>query len=270
MLVYPPSVFGRSYQQTARGGVTLTSGAAHTMGSYATLIDPVSFAVYGVLISVWGIAVSAAAQPALMDIAIAPTGGGNEQIVIPFLDVGSAEAATGEGSVTYFFPLYIPPGKALRARFQSITASDVCQVVAHVFSHPPHGFSMAPQQYNQYGANAAASRGAAVTSGSGSFGTEVDVTAGAGTTRDHKLFSVGIDYGTNTGITAGRYRVRLARDTGAANIIGIWEFDCSSGEDNAGPFPGFPVCCHVPSGSLLYIDIEGAASEAMSAMVYAA
>lgn len=272
-LVFPASGFGRSYQQTAKGGVTVTANAsAHTMGSYATLIDPLSYDCFGLFVNVSAIFTATTNTSALLDIAVAPTGGGSEDVVIPYLDVGAATSLSAGGK-SWFFPLYVPAGKAIRSRFQSTVAGgDTALVVAHAFELPPHGFAEdAPQQWEQYGANAAASRGAAVTSGSGTYGTEADVTAGVGTTRAHRWFHVGIDFGTNTAVSAGRYRVRLARDTGATDIIGVWEFSVpTTSEDLAGPFPDFPVCCPVASGSLLYVDINGAAAEAMSAIVYAA
>jgi hypothetical protein len=225
-----------------------------------------------VFLIVVGVNASAADTRQLMNIGIAPTGGGNEQIVIPFLDTGHATAGTsnaGPGK-TYFFPLHIPAGKALRAQVQGFIASDTAVVIAHAYEHPPYGFAEgAIEEWTQYGADSANSRGTAVTSGSAAFGTEAQITAS--TARNHNWFHVGIDYGTNVSITSGRYRVRLARDTGATDIIGVWEFSAtSSSEDISGPNPSLPVNYPLPAGSTLYVDIDGAAAEAMSAIVYAA
>lgn len=268
-VVFPPSGFGRPYQQTAKAGVTLTSSAtAHTMGAWATLIDPLDYDLFGVWLWVTDVSVAATDTRMLADIGVAPTGGGSEQVVVPFLDLGAAEAGVDAVGKGWFFPLYVPKGKAVRARIQSLIVSDTAAVVAHFFELPPHGFAEdAPQEWTQYGADAATSRGTAVTSGSGVFGTEAQITAS--TSRAHRWFHVGIDWGTNAVISAGRYRVRLARDTGGTEIIGIWDFTGSANESIAGPFPGFPACVPVPAGSALYIDVNGAAAEAMSAMVYA-
>lgn len=269
--VFPASGFGRQYQQSVKGGVGATAGAtAHTMGSYVTLIDPLDYDCFGLALRITGVSVSAAASQGLADIAIAPTGGGNEQIVIPFLDVGAASSVVGTVGTTYFFPLFIPAGKAVRYRWQSVTASDTTiAILAHAFSHPVHGFAEdAPQEWVEYGANSAASRGVALTSGNAVFGTDVQITAS--TTRDHRWFHVGIDGGTNTGITGGVYRVRLATDTTATRVIGIWDFGIAASESINGPVPAFPVCYPLPAGSELRIDIEGAAAEALSAAVYAA
>jgi len=268
--IIPASGFGRSYQQTAKGGVGLTSGgSAHTMGSWATLIDPVSYDVCGLFLNIFGVSGAAADTRGLLDIGVAPTGGGNEQVVIPSLDVGAA-AASATGGKTYFFPLYVPKGKAIRARWQSVTASDTTiAVVAHAFELPFHGYAEdAPQEWVQYGAAGASSTGVAVTSGSAAYGTEAQITAS--TSRAHRWFHVGIDWGTNTAITSGRYRVRLARDTGATEVIGVWEFMApTAGEDILGPFPILPACMPIPAGSPLYVDVDGAAAEAMAAIVYA-
>lgn len=268
-VVFPPSGFGRTYQQTAKGGVTVTAAAtAHTMGAWATLIDPLSYDLFGLFLWASGVSVGAADTRMLADIGVAPTGGGSEQVVIPFLDLGAASGAGASSGEGWFFPLYVPSGKAIRARCQAVIVSDVVTMTAYFFELPPHGFAEdAPQEWAQYGANAAASRGTAVTSGSGVFGTEAQITAS--TSRAHRWFHVGIDWGTNAVITAGRYRVRLARDTGGTEVIGIWDFIASGNEDINGPFPSFPACVPVPVGSALYIDVDGAAAEAMSAMVYA-
>jgi len=271
-VVFPPSGFGRNYQQTAKGGVTLTAGATvNTMGAWATLIDPLSYPVFGVWLNAWGVSGSATNTSMLADIGVGPTGGGSEQIVIPYLDFGAAYGAAGlQVGKFWFFPLYVPAGKAIRGRCQSVIASDTAVVLLHAFELPPHGFAEdAPQEWKQYGAVAASSAGTAVTSGSAAYGTAVDVTGGSGTTRAHRWFHVGLDFGTNTAISAGKYRVRLSRDSGGADIIGIWDFGASTAEELQGPCPAFPVCYPAPSGSLLYVAVDGAAAEALGAIVYA-
>ncbi|MGH2626032.1 MAG: hypothetical protein ACRDHY_05215 [Anaerolineales bacterium] len=268
-LVFPASGFGRTYEQTAKAGVTVTASAtAHTMGAWATLIDPLSYDLFGLALTMAAVAAAATDTRMLVDIGIAPTGGGSEQVVLPYLDAGAA-SAINVGGKSYFFPLYVPSGKAVRARCQALIVSDTVLIGAHAFELPPHGFAEdAPQGWAQYGADAAASRGTAVTSGNGAFGTEVQITASTG--RAHRWFHVGIDFGTNTTITAGVYRVRLARDAAAADVIGIWDFAVpSTNEDIGGPTPQFPVCYPIPAGEPLYVDIDGGAAEAMSALVYA-
>lgn len=270
-LVFPASGFGRSYQQTAKAGVIVTSHAttAHTMGNWTTLIDPLTYDCFGLFIAAHVVSQAATDTRMLMDIGIGPTGGGSEQIVVPFLDVGAAAVIAAGLGKTYFFPLYIPAGKAVRARCQSKIVADTVTVHAHAFELPPHGFAEdAPQEWTQYGADAATSSGVAVTSGNNAYGTEVQVSASTG--RNHRWFHVGIDWGSNTVVNSGRYRVRLARDTAAADIIGVWEFGSqTANEDINGPAPDFPACVPVAAGSTLYVDVDGAA-EAMAVIVYAA
>ncbi len=273
-IVFPSSGFGRIYQQTAKAGVTVTaSGTAHTMGAWVTLIDPLSYDLFGLALHVSGVSAATTDTRMLANIGVAPTGGGSEQIVIPYLDIGAANSAQTPGDVgnMWFFPLYVPAGKAVRVQNQAVVVSDTALVHAYAYELPPHGFAEdVPQQWTQYGASAAASSGTAVTSGSAVFGTEVDVTGGSGTSRAHRWFHVGIDWGTNTVVSNGRYRVRLARDTAAADVIGIWDFvTIGTSEGNSGPIPSFPICYPVPAGSLLYVDVDGAAAEAMSVIVYA-
>jgi len=271
-IIFPASGFGRIYQQTAKAGVTVTAnGSAHVMGAWATLIDPLSYDLFGLYIRARNVSGATTDTRMLANIGIAPTGGGSEQVVIPYLDFGASMSGQVFAGNTWFFPLYVPAGKAVRAQCQAVIVSDTVTVYAYAFELPPHGFAEdAPQEWTQYGASAAASRGTAVTSGSGAFGTEVDVTAGAGTSRAHRWFHVGIDWGTNTAVSQGIYRVRLSRDTAGAEVIGVWDFAAmTTAEDNIGPSPSFPACFSLPAGSLLYVDVDGAATEAMSAIVYA-
>lgn len=270
-IVFPASGFGRIYQQTAKAGVTVTASAtAHTMGAWVTLIDPLSYDLFGLWIAAAGVAGAATDTRMLGNIGVAPTGGGGEQVVIPYLDLGAADNRAGTLGKTWFFPLYIPAGKAIRAQCQAVIVSDTTGVVVGGFELPSHGFAEdAPQEWAQYGAQSASSRGTAVTSGSAAYGTAVDVTAGAGTTRAHRWFHVGIDWGTNTDVSAGRYRVRLSRDSAGDDIVGIWDFATDGTELVVGPFPSFPSCVPLASGSLLYVAVDGAAAEAMSVIVYA-
>jgi len=271
-IVIPASGFGRITQQTAKAGVTVTSGAtAHTMGAWTTLVDPLSFDVFLLGIRVRNISVAAADRRYLLNVGVSPTGGGNEQIVIPFLDVGAASSVTSGLGDAWVFPLFIPAGKALRAQGQSSAASIGANVAVFAYGLPPHGFAEdAPQQWSQYGADSATSQGTAVTSGNGAFGTAVDVTGGAGTSAPHRWFHIGVDLSTNTVLTAGMYRVRLSRDSAGADVIGQWDFVISGNEDVNGPTPSFPVCVPVPAGSQLWVAIDGPAAEAMAAIVYAA
>lgn len=271
-LIVPASGFGRNLQTTAKAGVTVTaSGTTHTKGSWATLIDPVNFDVFGVFLNMANVFTAAANTSMLVDLGIAPTGGGSEQVVVANIDAGAADAFN-LGGKSYFFPLFIPAGKALRARCQGFIASDTVTVVAGVYVQPPYGVAQdAPQEWETYGADTANSRGTVLSSGSGTFGTDVDITGGAGTIRDHRWFHVSIGWGANTAVSAGRYRVRLATDAGAADIIGIWEFMASSQNEHIiGPLNCLPVCYPVPAGSALRVDVDGGAAESMTAIVHAA
>jgi hypothetical protein len=269
-VVFPPSGFGRPYQQTAKNGVTVTASATpHTQGAWTTLIGSLSYDVFGVALRAWGVSGSNTNTGMLANIGVSPAGGGSEQIVIPYLDFGAADVLAGSGK-DYFFPLYIPAGKDLRAQIQAVVVSDTVVMNAAAFELPPHGFAEdAPQEWTQYGAVSASTRGTAVTSGSNAYGTEAQITAS--TTRAHRWFHVGLDFAADTVVAAGGYRVRLARDTGGADVIGIWDFRAPSASENIiGPRPNFPACCPVAAGSTLYIDVDGQTTEALGVIVYAA
>jgi hypothetical protein len=241
------------------------------MGAWTTLLDPLSFDCFALVLGVRGVSTGATNTSYLIDVGVSPTGGGNEQIVIPFFDAGAASVANGNIGKVYVFPLYIPAGKALRARGQSASASRTATVNVTVLGLPPHGFAEdMPQQWYQYGAVPSGSQGTSVSSGNGVFGTAVDVTGGAGTVAPHRWFFVGLDLSTDTNVVSGFFRVRLSRDSAGNDVIGMWDFAVSVSEDLSGPRPGFPACVPVSRGSSLFVAVEGSAAESLGAIVYAA
>ena len=269
-IVFPPSGPGYTNTQTAKGGVTVTAGStAHTMGAWATVLSNLAFDCHVLFINVFGINVSAGTSRYLVDIGISDGTAGSEQVIVPYLDVGAAAASSYVGK-TYLFPVYIRAGKSVVVRGQSETASKTCVVVAHAIGLPFHGYSDygSPQEWIQYGADPSTSSGTALTSGSGAFGTAALIGT---TSQDHRLWHVGIDWATNTVISQGRYRVRLSTNSTGTDVIGIWEFTApTAAEDITGPFSNIPVYRPLPSGTTLYVACDGAAAEAMAAIVYAA
>lgn len=270
-VVVPFSGYGYNVAVTAKTGVTLTSGgASHVMGAWTTLLSNVPDTIFGILVNAAGTNVAGGDGRGLMDIGITAPGDTEPRVVIPILDVGAAASVT-LGGKTYFFPLFAPAGSTISGRWQSFTANDTMSVIAHAYTSPAHGFSEAPLAWVNYGNDPPSSGGVVFTSGNGTWGTAVEVTGGAGTSRDHRFFHVGIGWGTNTAVTAGRYRVRLSRDSAGTSVIGYWDFTAPDANETInGPLNPFPICCPVPAGSLLYASAHGAAAESMTVGVLAA
>ncbi len=269
-IVFPPSGPGYTNTQTAKGGITITAGGtAHTMGAWTTVLSNLAFDCHALFLNVFGIRVGTGTSRYLLDIGVSDGKSGSERVIIPYLDAGAA-AMSNEVGKTYLFPIYIRAGSSLIVRGQSETANKTCTVVAHAIGLPFHGYSdySSPQVWVQYGANPSTSSGTALTSGNGAFGTAALIGT---TSQDHRLWHVGIDWATNTAISTGRYRVRLSTDSAGNDVIGIWEFTApSTAEDIAGPAPVTPMYRPLPSGTSLYVACDGAAAEAMAAIVYAA
>lgn len=263
----PPSGFGKF---THYGSVTVTAGAtAHTMGAWTTIVDPVPYDVYALGVQIEGVSASGAAPALLMDVAVAPSGGGNEQIVIPYFDGGEA-AVNGPGKFC-IFPLYIPAGKIIRARTQSSTASKTCEVRMYLYGRPFYGHS--PEAgiatWDQYGAVPSSSTGTAITSGAGAFGTTVQITSS--TSRPYRWITVGMDNGTNTAISAGLYLFRISLDSARNIVVGDFLFwAVTTAEDMTGVYPSLATYYPIPAGSSLYATALGAASEALAVIIYAA
>jgi hypothetical protein len=204
----------------------------------------------------------------LMDIGVASSGGGNERIVIPYLDVGAAATQDGKIGVGWVFPVYLRAGMALRARAQGVIASDTVDVMCHLYGVPPWGTAEdAPQEWTQYGAVPGSSCGTAITSGAAAWGSSVAITSS--TSRLHHWWHVGIDWGTNTVVSAGFYLVRLTTDSAGTELIGIWRFMATTVEDIVGPFPQYPITYRLPAGKAVYAAANGPAAVAMSVIVYA-
>lgn len=269
-VTFPPSGCGYTFQTTTKAGVTVTTGgAAHTMGAWTTILSALSFDAHALLLNISGVSAGDTDTRFLLDIGISG-GAGTEQVIIPYLNVGAAAASAAVGK-TYLFPVFIPAGKSVVARGQALAASDTSVIVAHAIGLPFYGFSdliAETQEWTAYGIDAANSQGTALTSGNGAYGTAALVGT---TSRDHRLWHVGIDWRNNTTISQGRYRVRLSRDSAGSDIIGVWEFTApTANEDITGPVPDIPVYRPLPAGTTLYVACDGADAEAMSACVYAA
>lgn len=256
-------------------GTTITaSGTPHALGSWASVLDPVSFDAHALALKFRNVSTASTATEMLADLGIGPSGGGSEQIVIPDLDVGAAQTGTNEGSPgkTWVFPLFIKAGLRLSCRVRALIASDTVIVNAYLLEHPLL-LADAPGRWYAYGADQAASRGTSVTEGSGSFGSWTQIGASNVTVLPHTLWSGGYDHLGDTTITGGAKRIEFGYgpDSGSVTTIGAIEWYGIDGNEGLhGPFPSVPICCPVPAASTLWARIDGTSTEARGVILYAA
>lgn len=254
MLLVPPSI-GQLHQSNITAsvttGTTVTAHAsAHTKGNYSSLIDPTSAASYGLWVAFRDVAVAAAIQNMLVDIAYGPTGGGNEQILLPDLNAGGApDHTTHVGSKLYHFPgLYIPSGVRVSARCQASTGGDTVLVGVHLVQQPFYEFTCGPVAV--YGRDATNSRGTSVTPGNASFGTWTELlneSGGSGLLRPHRFWTAMIDQLADTSQFDDRYTVLelgVGPNNGAVTTIaGPFHFGEEGGE---AIMSELPLVVHAP------------------------
>jgi hypothetical protein len=272
MPVVAPAIFQRVFQSSltasARAGATVTASAtAHTMGSWASLIDPTNVPSYGIYVVVRDISGAAADTRFLIDIGIGPSGGGSEAVVLPFLDVGAADSATNALGKQWYFPIYIPTGLRVSARGQAVTGSDTCTVAIWLAQQPL--FPYLVSAWDTYGENAAASSGTSVTAGNGVFGSWTQIVAS--TSRFHNLWHSGYSIGTDTTIVAADTLVEIGHGPDSANVqsIGMWRYRQNASEALDGPMPEIPLYKPVPSGAGLFARIASAEAEARRVVIHA-
>jgi hypothetical protein len=94
---------------------------------------------------------------------------------------------------TYYFPIFIPSGTRLSARSASVVASKTC-VVSLTLLQRPTQLGWVGTRVTAYGVDAANSRGTTMTSGNGSYGTSVSLSAS--TANEIEYMQIGLDPGT--------------------------------------------------------------------------
>jgi hypothetical protein len=268
MLVIPETIgHGGQYQSNltaaARNGATVTCGTANTKGSYASLVDPTSNPSYGVWVRVRGISVSATVTSFLLDIAYGPTGGGNEQVIIPNLDCWGANLNL-QGKL-FFFPVYIPSGVRVSARAQSATASKTGVVAIWLAQDPPYGF--VGGRVEAYGAVLTTSLGTSVTPASGAFGSWTQLVAS--TLRAHRFWTAGYDALSDTTTTSQQLLLELGVGPDASNVSPIYSGSCST-DSNENVESLFPLISYapVPSGKAIFARIASGETEARGVVAY--
>jgi hypothetical protein len=217
--------------------------------------------------------VTGAVQGGLLDVGYGVAGGsdpGSDVNLVPDWDVGwtgTAGASKPFFPAMAFWPIFIPAGSKVWARLAASTLSDTCRVAVVLQKAPPFGAYMAPRAI-AYGEVSASSRGTVITSGAAVYGTAVSL---GSTTRDHRLWQIGLDGGTDTTLAnLGMFLVRLHIGSGTTGIIGEWMFNIdTTTEMIGGPFPPVPVYKPVPSGTEIFASVNALTTgDSVAAIAY--
>lgn len=247
-LLVPPFA-GRTHQVNMTAGgttgtvITANASANQKATSYTSLIDPTSKPSYGIWVGFSDVAVATTLTNILVDIAYGPTGGGNEQIIIPDLNAcGAPDHTTHVGDKKYFFPIYIPSGVRVSARCQASTGGDTVNVRVCLLQDPLYEFMAGPVAV--YGRDASNSRGTAVTPGNNGFGTWTELlneSAGSGLLRPHRFWVAEMDMNVDTSLFDDRYHVLelgVGPNSGAVTTLaGPWYWGEEGGETGIMTFP---------------------------------
>jgi hypothetical protein len=245
------------------GTAVTASGTPHTLGQWASLIDPTTRESYGIWIRILETQTGNTATTALLNIGYGPTGGGSEQIVLPNLMAGESNAGLACPRY-YWFPVYIPAGVRVSAQIQSIVIGEVGNV------------SIWLEQYQHYpglrgvveavGEVTASSRGTLVTPGTDAFGTWTSL----GTVSQAKsLWTVAVDYGGDATAVDMTMMGELGIGPDSDNVTAIHRFTWI--EDNneiiTTPFPSLAAAAII-SGATIWARLGGAGVEARGVIAY--
>jgi hypothetical protein len=205
-----------------------------------------------------------------MDIMYDPAGGTSWQVLIPNLIVGyrAASAATFAGMTPYWFPLYIPRGSSIGARWQCLTDTSVdprCCVTLYGGPSKP-GFWYGTK-VTDVGASTSTSAG--VDLNPGSTGTYSAWTSIGGTSNPaFKFLNIGVQ-GSAATHTADYYKVQYG--FGSTMIPGaMMMFGYSTAEIISCYPEHFGCFVDIPAGTQLQARATGsdATSEDPSVVLY--
>lgn len=260
---------------TQPNGTAVTPGN-NTYGTAVSIIAGASLTsdAFGILINANTIGSNGNARDTLLDILINPSGGSSwgATPLITDLIVSCAAPYAGAGGIEYFFPLFIKAGTSIAVKASQNNASPTqCNCFVRLFCQPSHPeLVKTGSLVRTYGSTPASSNGTAITIGTTSDGTFVQVgTIAAG---DNPWFwQVGLGL-NNTAVGAtGMIHVDLAVGQAGAKKQPITNqrVFCNTNEQLGWtvPFDGEAIGA---SGELVYVrgQSTGGAQTGMSAVAY--
>jgi hypothetical protein len=222
----------------------------------------------------WGISIwisetgaSATIAQAAMDILI---GGATDDVLISALLCGYARAA-GQGGYAWFFPLHIPAGVRIAARFASVRTGISARCIIKLYGGGPPPFRVG-RKVTTYGTQVNNVRGQTVvpaTSGGAATATQLT----AATSEDHFAFLPGFQPETDSTLGQSGLSIGIGIGASVEERIGTWEFISLGNEDCTGPldFP-LPAFRDVPAGTRLTMLASNSAAsndDAYGGLIYA-
>ena len=179
-------------------GTSITPGASNAMGSYTELLASSADDCHGIEVVFNSDTGSTRAK--LFDIAIGA--GGSEIVILPNLVCGPVPIYQSAGNVVggarYFFPVFVKAGTRFAARAQVNNATaGTCNVIIRLYKANRPDMLRCGSRVIAYGVDTANSRGTAITEGTASDGTYVELgTIAAGERPFH--WNLGITYDAAT------------------------------------------------------------------------
>jgi len=235
------------------GNLITAAGTAHVKGAWTSCIDPVDYDSYGLWIGLNDSAVANTRTDQLLDIAIGPSGGGSEQVIVSNLICGWS--ATGAASATYmgrrfFLPIFIPKGVRVSARIQALIVSDTMHLQIGLLGGESNLGWPICMGMDDYGVDTATSGGTSHTPGnSGAYSAYTNL--GSTLSRNYKgvlMLPQGTMSDTVMGSLAYYWQAAISSGT-----IASWQYETTTGENVTGPWPGQPFMAELPSGTQMQV-----------------
>jgi len=244
----------------------------HTKSTTTALIGTgIAQPGYWIQIEMWQTSSAATDTSALCDIMYDPAGGTSWSVLIPNLLCGFLPTGVAIPRAEYGFPLYIPRGASIGARWQSITVSPASgvrpRVLVTVYGGPSTPGFWYGTQVTDIGTDTANSAGLDHTPGS--TGTYSAWTSIGGTSNPSFGFVTFGAQGSTTVHTADYYHVQYG--FGSTQIPGAQvRFSYNTGEAIQFLPPTQGVYVDVPAGTQMQIRATGsdASAEVFSAALY--
>lgn len=193
------------------GSVVITSGgSAHTKGAWTELIAATEHDANWIAISSNSHSVSTVG---LIDIGI---GAAAEQILIPDLFVIARNA--GGGFPPYLFPVFIPKGSRITARWQNAAISATARVSVHLFGGTLLSGGSGPSIVSGYGATAS-SLGTNIDPGATANTWSAWTEMTAATDRDHRWLVLSGRYGDGAPAATVSHRVQIGIGAATEQVL---------------------------------------------------
>jgi hypothetical protein len=247
---------GGSWSETAGAvtassiGTTLTSSAsANTKGTTVELIASTAHDAHW--ISVTALCGATPGITGFVDILI---GASTEAVLIANLPTTLRIADDGGGG-PFLFPLFIPRGSRLAARYQNSSGSATVDVIIHLFGGHPAGPWADCSYVDRYGATTT-SRGTNVDPG-GTANTYVLAEITASTLRPIRWLVLCAQSSDQAWVAAPQWTVRLSIGSATESQIG-GDLILTGGTtgDNIMPFMHWYFPLFIPAGSRLSVDAK--------------